>query len=120
MNSIELLERICKLLQETATPEWENVELVSKEKTIGYFESKIQSEDAFVGSEKHRYPKESRVWGIEIFIDDKCVFQEYDIIGKDETNSDAQERISQRAIINLCIETINEKIKLVKQGFKTW
>lgn len=113
MKAKEILERICKELQETITPQWNKVELISKVNTIGHFEP-TDSNDAFVESDQYRYPKGTKVWGIEIFVDSKCIFREYDIIDKNETDTEAEDRIAQKAIINIGYEFIMDRIKISK------
>lgn len=113
MKAKEILERICKELQETITPQWNKVELISKVNTIGHFEP-TDSNDAFVGCDQYRYPKDSKTWGIEILVDSKCVFREYGIIEENETNAESEERITQKAIINIGYEFIKDRIKFSK------
>ena len=114
MKSNELLKNLCKELQETVTPRWSKVELISKENTIGYFESKDSGEDAFIGSDNDRYPEDTKVWGIEIIVDDRCVFRFYDIFEQNENATNAEERITYKAISEICYRFIEDRIEKSK------
>lgn len=110
MKSNELLNNFCKCLQETVTSQWSNIKLISKENTIEYFESKDQGENIFIGSDNSHYPKDTKVWGIEIFADERCVFRFYDIFEQNENATNAEERITYKAISEICYRFIEDRI----------
>lgn len=111
MKANELLKNLCKELQETMTPRWSKVELISKANTIGYFESKDRGKDAFIGSDNYRYPEDTKVWGIEIIVDDRCVFRLYGLFEENESPVDAEERITNKAISVICYDCIQSRIE---------
>lgn len=113
MNTKELLEKICSELQNTKTDEWSKVELKCDINLMEHFEP-TDTNDAFVGCDQYRYPKDAKTYGVEIFVDGKCVFREYDIIKANESDIEAESRIAQQAIINIGSDFIKDRIKLSK------
>lgn len=120
MKTNELLKNLCKELQKTVTPQWRKVELISKENTISYFESKDNGKDAFIGSDNYRYPDNTKVWGIEIIVDDRCVFRFYGLFEENESAADAEERITDKAILEICYECIQSRIEKSKSFTLYW
>lgn len=110
MKAIDFLEKVSRDLESSSHTIKEKVELRSKVNTIGYFEKT----ESFIGDEKSQYPKDTKVWGIEIVIDGKVILRSYDVLHKNESETEAEERVALKMLEAICLESIWNRIEKSK------